>query len=251
MEQQRVEARTTTWEEKNVFRLSLFTARYSLFAFLCSPVILRAVPRIILVLSCFSWLSACLPGFESPAPAPVVTPPSCGNGRCEARGQENCINCPLDCPCCNAVLAITDEATLRDKVQNQDLAAGKSDGLFAEIKEGGYLELTMGRDIVDQVDSHNPLLKTPDFELIGEVTANSSPQPAGCPVVTATDGTVLVQVWDGQGWALAGLWTAGTPGTSAFDLACGAISQTLQIRLEARPGAQAKLDAIRALSCTE
>lgn len=181
----------------------------------------------------------CLPSSEPTAGDLGAPPRSCGNKVCEPTLGETCVNCAADCPCCYGTLA-SGVGVLRP-----ENATGRPDGQVAELTALSALEVTLGRDLVDDRQGQ------PDLELTGEVVSASPSTPVGCPTVGPQNliGSVQVLASSDDGWKLVGLWTRA--GARTFDLGCAGVASTSIIRLEAQPGAAAKVDAVRATSCFE
>lgn len=187
--------------------------------------------------------TGCLPSTELAQPGPVTPPSTCGNHRCEPSTAEDCVNCPEDCPCCSATFAAS------TAVLDPESALGPADGVMAEIGEDTQIELTVGRQMMDQLTAGSSTGGS-DFELVGQVDTSSTEFSAQCPVFGVEDfvGAVRVLVFDRGAWKQVGLWTSKS---SAFNLACASVTETNRVRLEAPPGSRARLDALRATSCLE
>jgi len=187
------------------------------------------------------WVS----GTDPPPPVP----PSCNNnGQCE--DNEDCNDCPADCPCCSAVT--TSGEIDVDQPAN---ATREPDGKVATLGANSTLTLMVGREIY--TDSGGA-----DFVLVGSVESDSSvPVSGACPVGAASGAGYIVDLsQDGStNWTTVGFWTRSTsPSWSGqgqpFGLSCASPSMQTARYLRLSPfgtGASAKLDALVAISCVK
>jgi len=204
------------------------------------PHMRRCPPLLVLLGLLTAPTPGCFPDNTPPA-GPSAAPASCGDNRCDFL-NEDCVNCPADCPCC----AIANSS---GTVPNNDAerAEGDPDGQSVALDDQSDLFLVFGREIFDAKGK-------PDLQLHGQVTSGE-PQPAssaGCPQNVSGHGAFEIAVSaDGVGWQTIGLWSRSTiagPQVAQFNIACVELTTVRWVRVKAQPGAAGQLDAVTGIS---
>ena len=164
-------------------------------------------------------------------------PLTCGNGVCDV-GSEDCVSCPSECACCNAISSVGTASS----TTNPENAAGSSDSNFAVLDQNSALILTLGRDVYDGTTDN-------DLSLVGEVTSSGTAESDRCAVGSSGTGVFEVRVSsDGATWFLIGFWTAAN---ANFDLGCAELTTAgaRYVEIRGQPGATGRLDAVNANTC--